>query len=179
MTPRDAVAKSLLAFEGGESNHPDDRGGWTRYGLTFREFQRLRPGKDADTWDDVAAAFRALTRDDVIDIITEEWALRPGYWRIADQWVMWAVIDFAINSGTVTATKAVQRAAGLDGDSVDGIFGRETEMAVAAMNPERLFRRVLGQRIRHFGQIIRRDHSQAKFAGGWFNRAADILETPA
>src|SRR5688572_9215250 len=98
MTPREAVAKSIIAFEGGDSNDPVDRGGWTRFGLTFREFQRLRPGK-------TEADFRALTQEDVIDIIAEEYALRPGYWRIADQWVMWAVIDFAINSGIATATK--------------------------------------------------------------------------
>ena len=30
--------------------------------------------------------------------ITEVCALKPGYYRIADQWVMWAVIDFSINA---------------------------------------------------------------------------------
>jgi lysozyme family protein len=172
VTPREAVARSIVAFEGGDANDPDDRGGWTRFGLTVREFQRLRPGK-------TEADFRALTRDDVVDIITEEYALRPGYWRIADQWVMWAVVDFAINSGVGTATKALQRAAGLSGDAVDGIVGRETEMAVSRMGPERLFRRLMAQRVRFFAGIIRRDHSQAKFAGGWFARAAAILEEPA
>jgi lysozyme family protein len=169
MTPRDAVARTLLQFEGGDSDHPNDRGGFTRYGLTLREYLRLYPNK-------TVADFSALSRDEVIDIVTEEWALRPGYWRIADLWVMWAVIDFAINSGPRTATKALQRAAGLTGDAVDGLFGRETEMAVANCDPARLFRRVMAERIRHFANIIRRDQSQAVFAGGWFARAATILE---
>lgn len=169
MTPRDAVVRSLLQFEGGESNHPNDHGGHTRFGLTFATYLQLVP-------DGTDATFRTLTREDVVDLLTEHFALRPGFGRIADPWVRWAVIDFGINSGQRTATRALQRAAGLDGAAVDGILGRETEMAVAAMDQQRLFRRLMAQRIRHFGQIIRRDHSQAEFAGGWCNRAAEILE---
>lgn len=169
MTPRDAVVRSLVQFEGVESNDPNDHGGHTRYGLTFATYLQL-------VTDGTDATFRALTREAVIDLLTEHFALRPGYARIADPWVRWAVIDFSINSGQRTATKALQRAAGLTGAAVDGMLGRDTEMAVAAMDQGRLFRRLMAQRIRHYGQIIRRDHSQATFAGGWFNRAADILE---
>lgn len=171
MTARDDVARSLQLFEGGESDHPDDRGGWTRFGLTLREFRRVRPGATDDD-------FRALTRDNVVDIITEEWALKPGFWRITDRWVRWAVIDFAINSGTAAATRALQRAAGLTGRAVDGVFGEQTEAAIRGLDPQRLFRRVMAQRIRLVGQIIRRDRSQAAFAGGWTERLAVILETP-
>lgn len=169
MTPRDGVTRSLLEFEGGDANRATDRGGLTHYGLTLRTFQDIRPTA-------TAADLLALSREDVIDIITEVFALRPGYWRIADQWVMWAVVDFAINSNPRIATQALQRAAGA---YVDGIFGRQTEIAVNGSNPERLFRRLMAQRVRHFGQIIRHDHSQAANAGGWFDRAATLLETPA
>jgi lysozyme family protein len=167
MTAREAVDRSVRQFEGGISNHPDDRGGLTRFGLTLREYLRLRPGNGE-------AQFRALTRDEVIDILTEEWALKPGYWRIADQWLMWAVIDFAIHSGPVVATKALQRALGIP---ADGVFGRQTELAVSSTDPERLFRRLMANRVRHFAQIIRRNPSQLSFAGGWFERAALILES--
>jgi lysozyme family protein len=99
--------------------------------------------------------------------------LRPGFFKIADPWILWAVIDCAINSGPVEATTQLQRALNVQ---VDGIFGPQTTMAVNATNPERLFRRVLASRVRHYGQIIRKDHTQAVFAGGWFDRVASILE---
>jgi lysozyme family protein len=169
MTPRDAVIRSLLTFEGGESDDPADHGGFTRYGLTLAEYLRLYPNK-------AVADFRALSREEVIDIITEEWALRPGYFRIADMWVLWGVIDFSINSGPRTATKALQRAAGLTGSAVDGVFGRETEMAASHVDPERLFRRLMAERVRHFGLCVKRDPTQAKFINGWLARAATILE---
>lgn len=169
MTARDAVARSIARFEGGESNHPDDRGGWTRFGLTYREFARLRPGKGE-------ADFRALTRDDVIDIITEEWALKPGYWRIVDQWVMWAVIDFAIHSGPLAATRALQRAADVE---PDGLFGRQTEWAVNGTNPERLFRRLMAERIDYLVMLVVRDASQRSFLRGWMTRATALLREAA
>jgi lysozyme family protein len=165
---REQVAYLIAQFEGGDSNHPLDRGGLTRYGLTFKEFERLRQGK-------TVADFAALTRDDIVDIITEEWALRPGYWRIADAWVRLAVIDFAINSGVRTATKALQRAAGITGDAVDGLFGRSTESIVNGQNPERLFRRVMAERVEHFARIVARDASQRVFIKGWMARASALL----
>lgn len=167
MTPREVVADSVAQFEGGDSNAVNDRGGLTHYGLTVRTFQDYKPGA-------TAADLLALSRDQVVDVITELFALRPGYWRIADRWVMAAVIDFAINSSPRVASRALQRAAGT---YVDGIFGRQTEIAVNGSNPERLFRRLMAQRVRHYGQIIRHDHSQAAFAGGWFDRAATLLES--
>jgi lysozyme family protein len=170
MSPREIVARCIADFEGGDSNRADDRGGLTHYGLTLRTFEDYRPGA-------TATDLLALTRDDVIDIITEIFALRPGYYLIADQWVMWAVIDFAINSSARIATMALQRAAGVL--TVDGIFGRQSEQIVSRMNPELLFRKVMAQRIRYFGQIIRHDHTQADNAGGWFDRAASLLESAA
>lgn len=169
MTPREAVERSVRAFEGGDSNHPDDGGSWTRFGLTYANFRYFRPNTtDAD--------FRALSIDDVIDLLTEEYGLKPGYWRIADHWVMWLVIDFSIHSGPRTATRALQRAVGVPDD---GIFGPQTTKAVNGSNPDRVFRRLMAARVRHIGQIIRRDRSQATFAGGWCNRLADILEAVA
>lgn len=169
MSPREAVERSIVAFEGVESDHPADRGKLTRFGLTFQVFLEERPGG-------TLAQFKALSRDDVVDIITERFALKPGYWRIADQWVMWAVIDFAIHSGPRTATRELQLALRIE---ADGVFGPQTTRACNSTNPEQLFRRLIARRVRFLGNIIRRDHNQAAFSGGWFSRVAAILEAAA
>ncbi len=166
MTAREAVAKSLIAFEGIDSHHPLDRGGLTHYGLTLTAFQAYKPGM---TWADLAA----LSFEQVVDIITEVYALRPGFWKIADHWVMWAVIDCAINSGPAEATTQLQRALQVQ---VDGVFGRHTEYAVNHSNPERLFRLVCAQRIQRYAEIVAANPSQVMFLRGWMRRATEILE---
>jgi lysozyme family protein len=156
--------RSLQAFEGIESNHPNDHGGLTHYGLTYKTYETYKPGASPKD-------LIALTYDEVVHIITELFALKPGFWRIADQWVMWAVIDGAINSGPAEATKQLQRTLGI---VVDGIFGRQTEYALTRINPERLFRQLLAERFEHYVDIAK-DPTQLAFLRGWVRRGASIL----
>lgn len=166
MTAREAVARTVIEFEGGDANPPADAGGLTRYGLTWSLYHELhRASTQAD--------FGALTREQVIDVCTEHFALGPGLWRIADHWVMWLVIDFAIHSGTATAVRALQRALGVRDD---GIFGPQTEYAVNHCNPERLFRSLAAERIEFLGRLITLNPSQACFAAGWCRRVSRLLK---
>jgi lysozyme family protein len=166
MTVRDQVAWIVVAYEGGDSDHPSDRGGLTRFGLTLTTFLEERPKGTLEE-------FLALTREDVIDLLTEKHALRPGYFRIQDDALRLAVIDYAIHSGPRRATTALQKAAGVH---VDGLFGRHTEEAVNRLDASMLRRRVLGHRLRHLGRLITNDRSQAVFAAGWMNRLASQIE---
>ena len=81
MTPRDVVARSVAEFEGGDSVDANDRAAGaagevhTRFGLTWVLFRELRPGA-------TRLQFMSLTRDDVIELLTEWAALAPGFWRI-------------------------------------------------------------------------------------------------
>lgn len=166
MTAREAVARTIVEFEGGESNHPADAGGLTRYGLTWSLYRELHPeAKQAD--------FGALTREQVIDLCTEHFALKNGLWRIADGWVLWLVVDFAINSGAGTAIRALQRAVNVPDD---GVFGPQTEYAVNHTNPERLFRQLAGERIEFLGRVITLNPSQACFAAGWMRRVSRLIK---
>lgn len=169
MTAREAVAKSLKDFEGGDSNHPLDHGGLTHYGLTlltFREYKRSGTG----------AELLALSRDQVVDIITELFVLKPGLWRIADPWLLFAVVDFAINAGQRTAVKALQRALGVD---QDGLFGTATEYALKQARPDKVFRCLMAERFEHYARIVAFDASQRVFLKGWVARAATILREAA
>ena len=166
MTVRDQVNHMVGAYELGEDNHPNDRGGRTRHGLTFRLFLEERPNGTLEQ-------FQALTRDEIVDILTEVFALRPGLWRITNEALRFVVIDFAIHSNPRRATTALQKAAGV---TVDGIFGPDTEAAVNRLDAEVLRKRVLANRLRFLGRLITDDRSQAAFAAGWCARLASQIE---
>lgn len=153
-------------FEGGLSDQPCDRGGLTKYGVTFEAYRRVRP---CATPEDV----KALTKEDAVEFLAEEYVLKPGISRIVNDAVRFAVIDYAINSGSVTAVRALQKAAGV---TADGVFGRDTEDAVNRFEAVSLLRLVVSARLRHLGRLITKDPRQAAFAAGWLNRVATILE---
>lgn len=163
---RAQVSAIVDFFEGGLSNHPADRGHLTKYGVTLETFQRIRP--DASATD-----LKALTKEDAIDILTEEYALKPGFARIEDDAVRFAAIDYAIHSGPVASIRALQRAVAIESD---GIFGPATEYAVNKFDVRVLLRLFVAARIRHLGRIITNDARQAAFAAGWLARVATILE---
>jgi lysozyme family protein len=163
---RHQVAVIIRDYEGGLSDHASDRGGLTNYGITLQTLQDERPGS---TREDLIR----LTREDAIDLMTERYALKPGYARITDPRLRFAVIDYAIHSGPRRATCALQKVAGV---TVDGIFGRDTESAVNYADTRTLLLKFLGQRLRFLGRLVTNDPRQAAFAAGWLNRVATQIE---
>jgi len=166
MTVRDQVADILREFEGHDSNRAHDHGGLTHYGLTLATYQGYKPGATAKD-------LLALTFDQVVDVITEVFALQPGFARITNDRLRLAVIDFAINSNVVAAVKALQESVGAH---VDGIFGPDTEQIVNLSSSVRAFECVLAKRLRRYARIIRADKTQLDHIGGWINRVAGLLE---
>ena len=97
----DECLKMLLHHEGGYVNHPKDPGGETNLGVTKRVYEKWGGTKD----------MKDLTVEDVAPIYKKE------YWdkcRCDDleSGVDWAVFDWAVNSGTGRAAKAIQKICG-------------------------------------------------------------------
>lgn len=153
-------------FEGGLSDHPEDRGGLTHYGVTVEAYRRVHPLATSED-------LKALTKEAAVEFLTEEYALKPGLSRIQNDAVRFATIDYAINSGPVTAIRALQRAVGA---ATDGVFGPDTEAAVNVFDAVSLLRLIVSARLRHLGRLITNDPRQSAFAAGWLNRVATILE---
>ena len=148
----DECLKMLLDNEGGYVNHPKDPGGETNLGVTKRVYEKWGGTKD----------MKDLTVEDVAPIYKKE------YWdkcRCDDleSGVDWAVFDWAVNSGTGRAAKAIQK---ICGAAQDGAIGPKTLALINTQNTEYV--------IEEFGKIRQDFYESLKtfdtFGKGWTRR---------
>lgn len=156
----DECFKLLIEHEGGFSDHADDPGGKTRYGIT--ETVARANGYEGD--------MRELPLDVAKAIY------RARYWDAvkADQLpagIRYFVFDAAVNSGVGQAARWLQKAAGVP---ADGVIGTQTIAAAAGLDPERLKAAMLAQRLRFMALLP----NWPSFSRGWARRVADLLEVP-
>ena len=148
----DECLKMLLHHEGGYVNHPKDPGGETNLGVTKRVYEKWGGTKD----------MKDLTVEDVAPIYKKE------YWdkcRCDDleSGVDWAVFDWAVNSGTGRAAKAIQK---ICGATQDGAIGPKTLALINTQNTEYV--------VEEFGKIRQDFYESLKtfdtFGKGWTRR---------
>lgn len=166
MTPN-AIIDDILRREGGYVDHPSDRGGPTNHGITQATLAEWR-GKPV-----TVADVMALTSTEAREIYRETYITRPGFLAIENDAVRALAVDCAVNHGASQAVKLLQAAARV---FTDGIFGAVTRDAVNRMTAAVLYRRLCAARVRLYGEIITKRPSQAVFASGWMNRAAEFIE---
>lgn len=180
----DAIARAIVAREGGFVNDPDDPGGATNHGVTIGTLRRLGLDLDRDgntDTDDV----RALTRDQAVEIYKQHYFEKPGIARLP-QALQASVFDMYVNAGA-NAVKILQRllAEFQEPVTVDGVIGPRTAAAAA-----RAQARATGYLADAYG-IARRNYYYAladqrpasrKYArrrdggkGGWIVRAEEFI----
>lgn len=152
-----------LKWEGGYSNHPDDPGGATNYGVIqarYDEYNRDlgRPAKSV----------KQITKAEVDDIY------KRYYWdRVnADacpSGVDLALFDFVVNSGPSQGVKSAQRVLGVD---LDGVMGPVTLKALQDVEPSVFIKAYMSERER----FLRSLKIFPTFGKGWLRRTAGIRE---
>lgn len=155
--------------EGGYVNHPADRGGPTKYGITQATLADWRGQR--------------VSADDVKLLTWQEASriYRKHYWDAvrADELPVgldYLVFDMAINHGPKRAVMILQDALGV---VPDGIFGPATLRAVHAIREDnaaviREIEETAEKRELFYAGIIARNPSQAVFRDGWANRGARV-----
>ena len=166
MTNFDFAIDFVFAAEGYVSNHKADSGGLTKYGIA----QKSHPDINV----------RNLTLEGAKEIYRKE------YWNACrceefERNVGLYVMDFAVNSGTVTAAKALQTCVNLltsgKADSpliVDGKIGPKTVEAVKRVDANTLVAALHAYRSTFFLNIVKKNSSQNVFLRGWMNRLAKL-----
>lgn len=154
----DDAFHKLLGHEGGYSNHPDDPGGETMWGVTKRVAEAF--GYTGSMRELPMATAKAIYRRQYWDAVRAEEL--PGALR-------YAVFDAAVNSGPGQAVRWLQASVGA---AVDGRIGMETISLARAAAPDFVLRRMLAQRLRFMTDL----NNWPSFSRGWARRVADLLE---
>ena len=158
---------NIINREGGFVDHPDDKGGATKYGITLKTLADWR--NTNITADDI----KSLHVEEAYKIYKENYLVKSGIINIKDYKLQAIMLDTAINSGVSQSVKFLQQALGIKDD---GIIGSVTIQCANAAILEPLRRKYIGLRIRFLGRLITKNPSQAIFAAGWLNRCCDLLE---
>lgn len=168
----EALIARLIEREGGYVNHPADRGGPTKYGVTLDTLTEWR-GKAAS-----AAEVEHLGLAEARDIYRDRYFRRPGFDAVADAALQELLFDTGVHSGPGAAARALQlclQRMGLYAGRLDGDVGPMTRAAIAACaDPRELYYRLKCERHELLLRLIGRDPRQAAFAAGWANRLDEL-----
>lgn len=167
MSDIEDIIDDLLAREGGFSDIALDRGGPTNSGITWRTLNAWL--KRNATRDEL----KNLSEETKREIYRQFYYIEPGFSCIDDFDLLSLVVDSAVQHGTRTVIRWLQRCC----DVVqDGILGPTTAAAIESHGGAWLYRRLLAIRIGHYFAIIADSPAQAVFAKGWFNRIKHFIE---
>lgn len=148
----------LITHEGGFSNHPNDPGGATMYGVTEAVAR--------------AEGYSGPMQDLTLDFAKQVY--RKRYWDACrcDQMpdpLRYPLFDAAVNSGPSQAIKWLQLAVGV---KVDGAIGPVTQQAVNVLPAQVTRQKMVGARLRFMTNLA----NWPSFSKGWARRIAAILE---
>lgn len=162
------IITDILKAEGWDAytNHPADRGGPTKWGITLKAWQ--------DYVGHPVTAFnvRGITETEARRFYLDRYVRDPGFAALPEP-LLALVVDSGVNHGPRAATKWLQKAVGA---KADGVLGPITMNAILSTGVIETYLRVLAHRVRLYGYLVTKDHSQAVFAHGWNNRAAKWLD---
>lgn len=178
------IIDEILVREGDRyTDHPADKGGPTRYGITRAALQRWRSRQKKGllvTPYDV----QTLTEAEARAIYEQDYVIGPGFHRITNAMLRGLVVDSCVQHGADDPIRWMQQEARV---AVDGVFGPASAAAINAMPVRQAYARVLARRCAYYGQLITKDpvrvqaqragyRMQAENAHGWANRLAEFID---
>jgi len=169
----DEMIGDIIRREGGFVNHPADKGGPTKYGITIRTLENWR--RRPVGVDDV----RRLTKKESSLIYRHNYYAKQNIDKLPIE-LQPVVFDMAVNMGPKQAIKIMQRSLTQIGieTGVDGIIGPQTLKATAeaaSLFGPLVIYIMIGERIKFYRDIVKRNPSQVVFLKGWENRAMEFI----
>lgn len=170
----DSCLSHTLKIEGEEFvNHPVDRGGATKFGITKATLSSYRGVEVSDK--------------DVFDLTLEEAAkiYELRYWntmrldRVRSKDVALILFDQGVNAGPTTAVKLLQKVLNESFREkllVDGVLGNKTDVAIATAPEAKLCRKLIQAAQLRYVDICVSNPSQLVFLKGWLNRTFFLQE---
>ena len=160
------IIDDILRREGSVfTDHPADRGGPTKFGITQRSWDGYRRGLG----NEAPTSVRDLTAADARAFYWVEF-VEPCEW-IKSPSLRELVVDCTINHGPTLPIRWLQRATN---QTPDGILGPKTRAAANALGDD-IYADVLRERFKHYAALVVRDDSLIVFLRGWINRACEFI----
>ena len=162
------IVSKTIKHEGGYVDHPNDRGGKTKYGIT--ETVARNYGYEGRMQD--------LSKETAKEIYRQE------FWNKVkadefDEEIAYVLFDTAVNMGTGRAVMLLQetynRVTPDNNISVDGIVGPETIGAVNKSDREHILLGYIAGRTQRYFDIVDNNDSQKVFIRGWLSRMITIV----
>lgn len=181
MNPIDLIEETI-GLEGGYSNHPDDAGGETMWGITEATARAYGYTGPMDE----------MPREVAIDIYLQSYWEEPHFDEVnaIDEDIAGKLFDIGVNMGPATGVRFLQRALNVLNDqesayddiSADGLIGPMTLAAMQSFIDQRgndgrrvLLGMIAAQQSVRYVEIAEDDPSQESFEYGWqLNRAFSI-----
>lgn len=156
-----AALKAVLVHEGGYVNHPADPGGATNKGITQAVYDAFRkraglPVKSVRYISDYEVS--TIYRKQYWDAVKGD-ALPAG--------VDYCVFDYAVNSGVLRASQALQKALGV---TADGMIGQITLHAAETADRAKVINAICDGRM----AFLRKLSTFKVFGKGWTARVAGV-----
>lgn len=174
----DIMIDDVLSKEGDFVNHPADKGGPTKFGITQRTLSKYL--EKVVTVEDV----KALDVKTAKDIYELRYYRMPKIDKLPDT-IQQFVFDCAVNHGPRRAIKFVQEVcndAGYGPLVVDGLMGPKTKAQANACSEELgiwMLVALVEERQIFYTNIVANNPSQSVFLEGWLNRARSFLPSVA
>jgi lysozyme family protein len=175
MSNFDIAFDRVIVKEGGSrfTNHPQDRGGPTRWGVTQQTYTNYL-GRPASV-DDVRNMPKAHAED----------VYRLFYWDpmnldlVKNFTLAYLLFDQGVNRGTITVARSFQRVLNVDfGKSLveDGRIGPMTIEAADSVDVYDLCNKFIQAAQDAYVSIVRNNNSQLVFLAGWINRSQKLFD---
>ena len=162
----DLAMQFVQKVEGGYSNHPNDRGGQTNYGITQGIFYQA---KKLEIINNAVNSVIDLTLEDAEKIYKEMfWDKING--DALPTALSIALFDTAVNMGVGTSVMILQNILNV---TQDGIIGLQTLSAIENYNGN-LVADFLNARELRYETIAQDNPSQGVFLRGWLNRVNSL-----
>lgn len=162
----DSIIKSTVDLEGGYSNLFGDRGGRTKYGITYqtwKNFANLTLGINP-TIDN----HRSMSKEDAMAIYKENYWKAGRIDEIEDNYLKHLIFDMKVNN-TGNVGNMIQNTLNNHfgkNMEIDGIMGSKTIEAINSVDPTEFYDRLLDTREQHYYKESKKPN-QLQFLNGW------------
>lgn len=171
----EAIALALIKREdrllrGDCTNTPNDKGGWTKWGITQKTWTGYSP-----KYPGLPVAVCDVTLPQAVKFYEREYIGPRGIQALNDPKHSLALLDWMINSGR--ALESLQKLMVLHGSLKEADVSSKltklsdkTAEALNSMPPDLASYLIAIARVLHYWRLVKRDRSQEAFWRGWLHR---------